>query len=117
MKGIKAAMASILIIFGCGSKAEPEAGADPQPQSSPKAWVTEGAALVDVRTQREFKRGHLQGALNIPLGELGGRIAEISADRVVVYCASGIRSKKAARMLKGKGKQVMDIGSMRGWDG
>ena len=114
MNRFKAAFASVLISLGCSAKTGSEASAD---RPSPHAWVSEGAALVDVRTPREFKQGHLPGAVNIPISDLGSRVAEIGPARVVVYCASGIRSKKAARMLKAQGKDVLDIRSMRGWDG
>jgi rhodanese-related sulfurtransferase/predicted transcriptional regulator len=43
--------------------------------------------LIDVRPEDEFAHGHLPGALNIPLGRLELRLAELPPDReVVAYC-------------------------------
>jgi len=45
--------------------------------------------LVDVLPARVFARGHLPGALNLPLEEIPGRVAEVLEDRaaeLVVYC-------------------------------
>ncbi|HEY3502050.1 MAG TPA: metalloregulator ArsR/SmtB family transcription factor [Actinocatenispora sp.] len=43
--------------------------------------------LIDVRPPEEFARGHLPGAVSMPLAELRDRIAELPADAdVVAYC-------------------------------
>jgi len=43
--------------------------------------------LVDVRPEREFASGHVPGAVNIPLGHLAQRMAELPRDaRIVAYC-------------------------------
>jgi rhodanese-related sulfurtransferase len=43
--------------------------------------------LLDVRPVIEFRQGHIQGALSVPIDELPARIAEIPADRpIVAYC-------------------------------
>ena len=42
-----------------------------------KKLVKAGARLIDVRTAQEFSGGHLSGARNIPLHELGGRLEEL----------------------------------------
>jgi len=56
--------------------------------------------LVDVRTAGEYARGHVPGAVNIPLSEIAGRTAELPDDQpVVVVCASGNRSKSGCAQL------------------
>ena len=66
--------------------------------------IKAGATVVDVRTPEEFRDGFYQGAINIPLQDLGRRQGEIPKDRpVVLYCASGGRSGVAARMLRSAG--------------
>lgn len=80
--------------------------------------VAEGAALIDVRSPAEFAGGHIAGARNIPLGDVGRRAAEIGPkDKpVVVYCASGGRSAAAAGQLRSLGfAQVHDLGGMSRW--
>ncbi len=80
--------------------------------------VAAGATLVDVRTAEEFADGHLSGAVNIPVADLQGRLAEIPANRpVVVYCASGARSARAGEILHAAGRTaVHDLGPMSAWD-
>jgi len=80
--------------------------------------VGEGAALIDVRSRAEYANGHIQGAKNIPVDELSARAAEVGArDRpVIVYCASGMRSANAVRILKSAGyADVRNLGAMGNW--
>ncbi len=62
--------------------------------------VIDGAQLVDVREPDEVAAGTLPGAINIPLGELDGRLGELDPSRrVVLLCRSGNRSTTAAETL------------------
>ncbi|GMU56154.1 MAG: hypothetical protein AMXMBFR33_53000 [Candidatus Xenobia bacterium] len=63
--------------------------------------VSEQAGLVlDVREPSEFERGHIPGALNLPLGQLRSRLAELPTDRkLLVYCQVGQRAYYATRLL------------------
>ncbi len=64
--------------------------------------------ILDVRTEREFAGGHLEGATLIPVQSLQGRLAELASHKqepVLVYCASGNRSTVAAKMLIDAGFQ------------
>jgi molybdopterin/thiamine biosynthesis adenylyltransferase/rhodanese-related sulfurtransferase len=64
--------------------------------------VGNGVAIVDVRETEEFAAGHLPGARHVPRSYLESRIEGIVPDRgqrVVLYCASGIRSALAAHTL------------------
>ena len=52
--------------------------------------------LVDVREPREFAAGHLPGAINMPMSELGRRLPELAAGSTAVFmCRSGGRSLRA----------------------
>jgi rhodanese-related sulfurtransferase len=80
--------------------------------------VAGGALLVDVRSPAEFASGHIDGARNVPVGEIAQRVSELGAtDRpVIVYCASGTRSAMAKRTLTRAGfARVYNLGSMRNW--
>ena len=80
--------------------------------------VANGALLLDVRSPGEFSGQHLEGAVNIPVGELQSRLGELgdTSQTVVVYCASGVRSKAAAQVLQAGGfTGVHDLGSWRNW--
>jgi rhodanese-related sulfurtransferase len=73
----------------------------------------QGALLVDVRSAGEFASGNAPGTINIPLPELGNRLAEIPKSApVVLCCASGTRSGMAKLLLKKNGyPQVYNVGT------
>lgn len=57
--------------------------------------------LVDVRSAWEFESGHLNGAVNIPLEQIGSRATELRNLKapLVLYCRSGARSGMATALL------------------
>lgn len=62
--------------------------------------------IVDVRTQADFKRGHLLGAVNAPLAKLDEHLGQIGKDKsrpVLVYCALGGSAVAAVDKLKKQG--------------
>jgi ArsR family transcriptional regulator len=65
--------------------------------------------VLDVRPLDEFEVGHLPGALNIPLGELEARLAELDPDReIVAYCRGPwcVLSFEAVAALRARGFDV-----------
>jgi hydroxyacylglutathione hydrolase len=59
-----------------------------------------GFQILDVRTAREWRTAHLPGSINIPVGELPARIAELPDDRpIATICEGGYRSSLAASLL------------------
>lgn len=65
-----------------------------------KDAMTAGAFVIDVRQPDEYAEGHIAGAINIPLRELGDNLNKIPTDRqVFVYCASGHRAGIALSSL------------------
>ena len=73
-------------------------------------------ALVDVREQHEFEERHIEGAIHVPRGYLESRIEQFVPDRsrrVILYCASGIRSALAAKTM-GEELGYEDVASMAG---
>lgn len=77
-----------------------------------------GAAIVDVRSAKEYAGGHLDGSVNIPLNHLEERIDEVpQADQVVVHCAGGYRSSIAVSLLQKHGREnVLDmVGGYKAW--
>jgi rhodanese-related sulfurtransferase len=66
--------------------------------------------ILDVREPGEFDAGHVPKAINIPLGELRGRLGELDRNRqVLVYCAVGQRAYYASRLLRQHGIQAKYI--------
>ena len=56
--------------------------------------------LVDVRTPKEYAAGTAEGAINIPLEEMGARWQELKGKDIVLFCRRGIRAGKAQDILK-----------------
>lgn len=59
--------------------------------------------VLDVRDATEFATGHIQGAKNIPVAELSGRIKEIEKFKdkpMLVHCQKGMRAKTACGILR-----------------
>ena len=66
--------------------------------------LNRGAQIVDVRSEREFQSGHIEGAVNVPLDGLSKNLAKIQKSKpVITCCASGVRSGMARRILKSNG--------------
>ena len=67
-------------------------------------------ALIDVREAGEFARGHVDGAINLPLSQLRDRLDELPRDRELwLYCKSGKRSYDATRALLQRGFTVRSL--------
>lgn len=80
--------------------------------------VSEGALLVDVRSPKEFSAGHIEGAINVPVGELAQRLTELGEkhEPIVLYCRSGARSGRALSLLQRHGfTAVSNLGAMSRW--
>lgn len=74
--------------------------------------------FIDVRTPAEYKGNHQKEFKNIPLSNLAGRTNELDKNKeVVVICQSGMRSAKAAKILKKQGfEKVTNVkGGMTAW--
>jgi NADPH-dependent 2,4-dienoyl-CoA reductase/sulfur reductase-like enzyme/rhodanese-related sulfurtransferase len=68
------------------------------------------AFILDVTEPPEFKRGHVDSAVNIPLGQLRDRLSELPRNREIwVNCSVGIRSYFAMRMLSQYGFSARSI--------
>jgi rhodanese-related sulfurtransferase len=77
-----------------------------------------GLQLVDVRNPGEFDGGTIADAVNIPVGQLPGRVGELDPSKpTVVFCAGGYRSSVAASVLRQAGfDDVSDvIGGYDAW--
>jgi NADPH-dependent 2,4-dienoyl-CoA reductase/sulfur reductase-like enzyme/rhodanese-related sulfurtransferase len=69
-----------------------------------------GASVCDVRTREEYERGHIPGAVNIPLDELRERLREVDhGRRIIAYCHVGQRGYFATRILSQAGYDVANL--------
>ena len=76
-----------------------------------------GAPIIDVRTPGEFKKRHLEGAINLPVNEVADRISTVTTNKsapILVHCQSGGRSATAKKKLDAIGyTNVIDLGSFK----
>ncbi|HCR70977.1 MAG TPA: molybdenum cofactor biosynthesis protein MoeB [Anaerolineae bacterium] len=74
--------------------------------------------LLDVREPHELEISAIPNAINIPLGQLAGRLAELNtANDMVVLCKSGTRSMRAIELLSSAGfKKLKNLkGGINAW--
>ena len=107
----------LLIMAGCNDKVvETKPVYKKVNQQEAVSKINKGAFLVDVRTKEEYKIGHIDNAINIPLDEIVTQKIVDKNDVIIVYCKSGGRSKNAADTLISLGyKYVYDFGSIDDW--
>ncbi|MDW8336494.1 MAG: rhodanese-like domain-containing protein [Tepidimonas sp.] len=78
------------------------------------------AVVIDVCSPAEYAAGHVVGARNVPLDELAQRLPQVvknKATPLVLVCASGVRSRRAAAIAKklGYDKAVSLAGGLAAW--
>lgn len=114
----------ILCLFGCSSPKEKENidldSNDILTSSEANEMILQGAVLIDVRTVSEYREGHIEGAVSLPLDLINDEtVSDIVPSKdinIIVYCASGNRSASAKTVLKDLGYQnVFDLGSINNW--
>lgn len=85
-------------------------------EAEARQLLKSGARVIDVRSRGEFGAGHVKGAVNVPLDELGQRIGGVAPDKhapLLLHCLSGGRSAIARRSLRSQGyTRVHNLGSL-----
>ncbi|ADG81797.1 FAD-dependent oxidoreductase [Thermincola potens] len=74
--------------------------------------------ILDVRTPDEYTRGHIPGAVNIPVDQFRNRLHEIDKTKEkILYCGIGYRSYLAYKILEHHGfKNIKNLGAgYHGW--
>ena len=78
--------------------------------------TTEGAVLLDVRTNEEYAERKIEGSINLPLQEIQ-KITSVVPDKntpVFLHCRSGKSSGKAQKILSSMGyTKVVNIGGIK----
>ena len=78
--------------------------------------------VLDVRSKEEYndKLGHLENSVQIPINELEGRMKELQlykSKTIIAYCSHGIRSARAAILLRKEGFTVFSLmGGLTKWN-
>lgn len=101
------------------SSRTPDAVPDVPATEAHRRVQQEDVLLLDVREGFELAQARVPGAINIPLGELAARQAELDRDRpVAVICRSGNRSAVAVQHLRQLGIDAVNVaGGLIGWHG
>ena len=82
--------------------------------------TNDGAVLLDVRTAEEYRDGHIDGSINIPLDKISSveNIVKDKSTPLYVHCLSGGRSGQAVSYLKQMGyTNVKNIGGISSYGG
>ncbi|EHR50851.1 Zn-dependent hydrolase, glyoxylase [Saccharomonospora marina XMU15] len=78
-------------------------------QGNPPSGFPSPDVVVDVRLDNEWKSGHIEGAVHIPLPALPTSIDKIPEGTVWVHCQGGYRAAAAASLLARAGRTVVCI--------
>lgn len=80
-----------------------------------KEFINKGAIVIDVRTPREYRDGHIIGSKNIPLDTISSKATELKKlnKPLIICCQSGMRSGQATSFLKNSGIECINGG---GWE-
>ncbi|MFD6414944.1 rhodanese-like domain-containing protein [Streptomyces sp. NPDC060194] len=85
--------------------------------------LRDGDFLLDVREDDEWKAGHAEGALHIPMSDFVARFGELTEavseenPRVHVVCRVGGRSAQVTQYLVGQGIDAVNVdGGMLAWE-
>lgn len=68
-----------------------------------------GTPLIDVRERDEFATGHVPGAVNLPMSELGDLLQELPDGAFDVICQLGGRSARVVEALEARGYDATNV--------
>lgn len=74
--------------------------------------------ILDIRSEKEWRTGHIDGSINIPLNQLSERTNELPTDEpIIAHCAGGYRSAIAMSLLEQAGFENAEdlIGGFKAW--
>ena len=68
-----------------------------------------GVPLIDVREREEFAAGHVPGAVNLPMSELGEHLDRLPDEPFDVICQAGGRSARVVEALEARGYDATNV--------
>lgn len=86
--------------------------------SKAMAKIREGALVVDIRSQAEYRGGHIGGALSLPPERQRDKLPDDTASCLIFYCLSGKRTAGAETILSalGQGRECYILeGGLQAW--
>ncbi len=117
---IAAGLLAAGLAAGCAGMGEAAGFRSISPEKAKQMMAAPGAVVVDVREPGEYAEGHVPGAVLLPLGTIDAEHAAAvipeKDSMVLVYCRSGVRSKKGAEKLADLGyTEVFEFGGIIQW--
>ena len=86
-------------------------------QKSIQELIKNGARVIDVRSESEYKECHFKNAENIPVSLITSGLVDLGKDKdapIILYCASGHRSGVSAEFFRSKGyTNVVNAGGLK----
>lgn len=111
----------VFLFVGVASIAAAQSDAELSVDEFERGISAQNVQLLDVRTQGEFRKGYVEGAMHSDINgkEFKTQVSALDKSKpVFVYCLSGGRSKKAAAYLRKSGYEVYELqGGMMAWNG
>jgi rhodanese-related sulfurtransferase len=97
-----------------------KAGKGLSPQQATLVINRDNGVVLDVREHKDYERGHIVDAINIPLAKLAERVVELDKKKdrpIIVVCQMGQQSAEAVKLLQERGfAQVSRMsGGMTEW--
>ena len=83
-----------------------KAGPQVSPAQLSMLMNNENAMVLDVRADKEFRKGHIVGAVNLPYAQLNDRIEQLDKHKerpVVLVCKMGTTTGSVAKRLRARG--------------
>jgi len=121
MKKILFLITILCVLTSCNAQEEKGTVKLVPPTEFAQQMANDKGQVIDVRTPKEFKAGHIEGAQNLHVydKDFEQRVDKLKKDEpVYVYCKAGGRSAEAVDILKAKGfTQVIELdGGMDAWN-
>ncbi|MCR2783705.1 MULTISPECIES: rhodanese-like domain-containing protein [unclassified Microbacterium] len=69
----------------------------------------QGTPLIDVREEHEFAAGHVPGAINLPMSQLGDQLDRLPDEPFDVICQVGGRSGQVVTALTQRGYDATNV--------
>lgn len=96
----------ILLLGALIAYLKAKSGKSVSPQQATLLVNRENGVILDIRERKDFERGHIVDAINIPLAKLNERVVELDKKKdlpVVVVCQMGQHSGEALKILQAQG--------------
>jgi rhodanese-related sulfurtransferase len=103
---MKYILSVLIIVWACSSPDSKNAANYLLQPDDFQNKINHGATLIDVRSVEEYAGGHIAGSLNMDISNPAFKGNVLMLDRskeYAIYCASGVRSGKAADIMRQQG--------------